>query len=145
MAIRRLFTALPCLLALSAAAACTTAPAAPATSAPASPRATQQAKPATRPVLAGAAAGSVTLAFAGDVHFAGRTARLLSDPATAFGPVATVLRAADFSKAAIGPNAVAGSLCRRAVRPVKCTSPANASVTLPAAAPAWTCRLAGLA
>jgi poly-gamma-glutamate capsule biosynthesis protein CapA/YwtB (metallophosphatase superfamily) len=97
MAIRRLFTALPGLLALSAAAACTTAPAAPGISAPASPRAPHQARPASRQVHAGAAAGSVTLAFAGDVHFAGRTARLLSDPATAFGPVATVLRAADFA------------------------------------------------
>ena len=95
MAIRRLFTALPGLLALLAAAACTTAPAAPAV--PASSRAPHQARPASQPVRAGAAAGSVTLAFAGDVHFAGRTARLLSDPATAFGPVAGVLRAADFA------------------------------------------------
>jgi poly-gamma-glutamate synthesis protein (capsule biosynthesis protein) len=39
----------------------------------------------------------VTLAFAGDVNFAGRTARLLSDPATAFGPIAAVLRSADFT------------------------------------------------
>jgi len=37
------------------------------------------------------------LAFAGDVNFAGRTARLLSDPATAFGPIAAVLRSADFT------------------------------------------------
>ena len=41
--------------------------------------------------------GSVTLAFAGDVNFAGRTARLLGDPATAFGPIASVLRSADFT------------------------------------------------
>lgn len=41
--------------------------------------------------------GPVTLAFAGDVNFAGRTARLLHDPATAFGPIAAVLRAADFT------------------------------------------------
>ena len=46
---------------------------------------------------AGAAAGSITLAFAGDVHFTGRTARLLNDPATAFGPVSAVLRGADFT------------------------------------------------
>ena len=98
MAIRRLFVVLPGLLALlAAAAACTTAPAAPGVSAPASPGAPHQARPASRQVHAGAAAGSVTLAFAGDVHFAGRTARLLSDPATAFGPIATVLRAADFA------------------------------------------------
>jgi len=39
----------------------------------------------------------VTLAFAGDVNFAMRTARLLRDPATAFGPIASVLRSADFT------------------------------------------------
>ena len=44
-----------------------------------------------------AASGDITLAFAGDVHFAGRTARLLSDPATAFGPIASVLKSADFT------------------------------------------------
>jgi poly-gamma-glutamate synthesis protein (capsule biosynthesis protein) len=43
------------------------------------------------------AAGPVTLAFAGDVNFAGRTRRLLDDPATAFGPIAAVLRSADFA------------------------------------------------
>jgi poly-gamma-glutamate synthesis protein (capsule biosynthesis protein) len=37
------------------------------------------------------------LAFAGDVNFAGRTGRLLTDPATAFGPIAAVLRSADFA------------------------------------------------
>jgi len=31
------------------------------------------------------------------VHFTGRTARLLSDPATAFGPIAALLKAADFT------------------------------------------------
>jgi poly-gamma-glutamate synthesis protein (capsule biosynthesis protein) len=31
------------------------------------------------------------------VNFAGRTARLLSDPASAFGPIASVLRSADFT------------------------------------------------
>src|SRR5215472_1374170 len=41
--------------------------------------------------------GAVTLAFAGDVNFFGRTARLLRDPATAFGPIASVLRGADFT------------------------------------------------
>jgi poly-gamma-glutamate capsule biosynthesis protein CapA/YwtB (metallophosphatase superfamily) len=39
----------------------------------------------------------ITLAFAGDVHFTGRTAGLLADPATAFGPIASVLRSADFT------------------------------------------------
>jgi poly-gamma-glutamate capsule biosynthesis protein CapA/YwtB (metallophosphatase superfamily) len=37
----------------------------------------------------------ITLAFAGDVHFAGRTARLLDDPDTAFGEIATTLADAD--------------------------------------------------
>ena len=39
----------------------------------------------------------VTLAFAGDVHFTGRTARLLKNPATAFGPITSVLKSADFA------------------------------------------------
>jgi poly-gamma-glutamate capsule biosynthesis protein CapA/YwtB (metallophosphatase superfamily) len=42
-------------------------------------------------------AGTVTLAFAGDVNFARRTAPLLRDPATAFGPISSVLKAADFT------------------------------------------------
>lgn len=49
----------------------------------------------------GAATGGgpaeVTLAFAGDVHFAERTLTLLGSPATAFGPVAEVLGAADLA------------------------------------------------
>ena len=104
MAIRRRFMVMPGLLALLAAAACTTAPATtgalattgvPSGAGRSTPH---QARPAaSRPVRAGAAAGSVTLAFAGDVHFTGRTAKLLSDPATAFGPVAAVLRSADFA------------------------------------------------
>jgi poly-gamma-glutamate capsule biosynthesis protein CapA/YwtB (metallophosphatase superfamily) len=44
-----------------------------------------------------AATGSVTLAFAGDVNFAKRTAPLLRDPATAFGPISSVLKSADFT------------------------------------------------
>jgi hypothetical protein len=44
-----------------------------------------------------AASGDITLAFAGDVHFAGRVARLLKDPATTFGPIASVLGSADFT------------------------------------------------
>lgn len=37
----------------------------------------------------------VRLAFAGDVHFTGRTLRLLDDPETAFGAIASTLRDAD--------------------------------------------------
>jgi poly-gamma-glutamate synthesis protein (capsule biosynthesis protein) len=46
---------------------------------------------------AGNADPNIRLAFAGDVHFTGRTRRLLADPATAFGPIAGVLRSADFA------------------------------------------------
>jgi poly-gamma-glutamate synthesis protein (capsule biosynthesis protein) len=46
---------------------------------------------------ASAPRSDITLAFAGDVHFTGRTAALLADPATAFGPIASVLRSADFT------------------------------------------------
>jgi len=99
VAIRRLLIALPGLLALLAAAACTTAPAATPAATPArtTQRVSHPASPSSRPASAGAAAGSVTLAFTGDVHFTGRTAALLSDPATAFGPIAAVLKAADFT------------------------------------------------
>ena len=45
----------------------------------------------------GPASPDVTLAFAGDVNFASRTARLLRHPASAFGPVSAVLGSADFT------------------------------------------------
>jgi poly-gamma-glutamate synthesis protein (capsule biosynthesis protein) len=96
MAMRRLFTVLPGLLALlGMTAACTTAPAASGVPARTSQRPPDQASLSGR--QSGTAAGSVTLAFGGDVHFTGRTARLLSDPATAFGPIAAVLKSADFT------------------------------------------------
>lgn len=44
---------------------------------------------------AGADSGDITLEFAGDVHFTGRTAALLKSPTTAFGGISTVLSAAD--------------------------------------------------
>ncbi len=44
-----------------------------------------------------ATSGDVTLAFAGDVHFAGRVARLLAHPSTTFGPITSVLGSADFT------------------------------------------------
>ena len=99
MGIRRLsLIVLPGLLALLATAACTTVPG--ATGAPVAPGTVQHvphsAGPPGRP-SAGTAAGTLTLAFAGDVHFTGRTAGLLNDPATAFGPVSAVLKAADFT------------------------------------------------
>ena len=56
-----------------------------------------QAHPPLRAGLSGQPQTLGWLAFAGDVNFAGRTGRLLSDPATAFGPIAAVLRSADFA------------------------------------------------
>jgi poly-gamma-glutamate synthesis protein (capsule biosynthesis protein) len=44
-----------------------------------------------------ASGGPLILAFAGDVHFTGRTAPLLDRPATAFGPIAPVLSSADLA------------------------------------------------
>ena len=95
MATHRLLTVLPGLLALlGLAAACTTAPAASGAPATTTERAHQQVRLSPRQTRQN---GTVTLAFAGDVHFTGRTAGLLNDPATAFGPVSAVLRAADFT------------------------------------------------
>jgi poly-gamma-glutamate capsule biosynthesis protein CapA/YwtB (metallophosphatase superfamily) len=52
-----------------------------------------------RPARPGEATGNpVTLAFGGDVHFEGVIGnRLVADPATTFGPVASVLRQADLA------------------------------------------------
>jgi poly-gamma-glutamate synthesis protein (capsule biosynthesis protein) len=93
--IRPLLAAVSCCLALFPVAACTTTPSAP--QATASRTAAYQAQPAGRHGQAGHAAASITLAFAGDVNFAGRTRRLLDDPAIAFGPIAALLRSADFT------------------------------------------------
>jgi poly-gamma-glutamate capsule biosynthesis protein CapA/YwtB (metallophosphatase superfamily) len=64
---------------------------------PASPTSSGGTASPPTPGDAAADSGRVTLAFAGDVNFANRTARLLRDPATAFGPIASVLRSADFT------------------------------------------------
>ena len=53
--------------------------------------------PSRRTGRAARAAGNITLAFAGDVHFTGRTAKLLRHPATAFGSIASLLRSADLT------------------------------------------------
>ncbi|GAA0346152.1 hypothetical protein GCM10010151_39720 [Actinoallomurus spadix] len=45
----------------------------------------------------GAADGPITVAFAGDVHFNGRLARRLADPATALGPTIPELKRADLA------------------------------------------------
>jgi poly-gamma-glutamate synthesis protein (capsule biosynthesis protein) len=95
--IRRLLAAVSGCLVLATGAACTTAPSAPQAAATTSRAAPDRVSPAGRHGAAGNAAGDVTLAFAGDVNFAGRTRRLLADPATAFGPITGVLRSADFT------------------------------------------------
>jgi poly-gamma-glutamate synthesis protein (capsule biosynthesis protein) len=70
----------------------------------ASPHPSQSSRPGQLPAGPSPAAspspaipGQVTLAFAGDVNFAHRTARLLRDPASAFLPIAPILRSADFT------------------------------------------------
>ena len=110
MPARRLLTSLT-LLIVAALAACGPVAPAPGMPGPATPSAAVSAKdpaspgagasgtgPAARSPAASEATGSgITLIFAGDVHFAGRTARLLKDPATAFGPVSPVLGSADLT------------------------------------------------
>src|SRR6516225_8322210 len=59
--------------------------------------AAERASPVVKYHLPLVAPGDITLAFAGDVHFAGRVARLLSDPATTFGSITSVLKSADFT------------------------------------------------
>jgi 2',3'-cyclic-nucleotide 2'-phosphodiesterase (5'-nucleotidase family) len=49
------------------------------------------------PPASASPAGDITLAFAGDVHFTDRTAKLLADPARSFGPIASVLADADLT------------------------------------------------
>jgi poly-gamma-glutamate capsule biosynthesis protein CapA/YwtB (metallophosphatase superfamily) len=98
MVIRRLLMVASTGLAAAIGTACTTVPPAPQ----ATPSATSTA-PA-HGSLAGSnrhasksSSADITLAFAGDVHFTGRTLKLLADPATAFGPIAAVLGSADFT------------------------------------------------
>jgi poly-gamma-glutamate capsule biosynthesis protein CapA/YwtB (metallophosphatase superfamily) len=95
--IRRLLVVVPGILALLVAGACTTASSAPGTTPKMSRTGSRPTGLARRQGHVDPAAGNVTLAFAGDVNFAGRTARLLSDPVTAFGPIARVLKSADFA------------------------------------------------
>ncbi len=99
------------LLIVAALAACGPVAPAPGMPGPAMPSAAVSARdpaspgipasgtgPAARSPAASVAAGSgITLIFAGDVHFAGRTARLLKDPATAFGRFSSVLGSADLT------------------------------------------------
>ena len=97
MVIRGLLAAVSGGLVLLAGAACTAAPAAPRAATTTSRAVPGQVGLAGRHRAAGTGTGSITLAFAGDVNFAGRTRLLLSDPATAFGPISALLRSADFT------------------------------------------------
>jgi len=94
---RRLHAAVSSCLGLLAGASCTTAPSAPQAATTTSRAVPHQVSLRGRHRPAGNGAGGITLAFAGDVNFAGRTRRLLADPATAFGPITGVLRSADFT------------------------------------------------
>lgn len=49
----------------------------------------------TKPASPSAGSDRIVLAIAGDVHFTERTAKLLDDPATAFGPVSQTFSSAD--------------------------------------------------
>lgn len=65
------------------------------TSTPAAPTSAGLTTPTPPPTPTPTPPTGVTLAFAGDVHFTGRTETLLLDPASAFGPIADSLSAAD--------------------------------------------------
>jgi poly-gamma-glutamate synthesis protein (capsule biosynthesis protein) len=69
----------------------------PAVDASVSPPSGTSAPPAVGAGAQSTASGPLTLAFAGDVHFTGRTAPLLNQPTTAFGPIKPVLQAADLT------------------------------------------------
>jgi Bacterial capsule synthesis protein PGA_cap len=77
-------------------AACGTSGGAPGQRATARPAVSDAGRPSASSSVVASSPG-ITLAFAGDVHFEGRTARLLNDPATALGPIASVLKSADFA------------------------------------------------
>lgn len=95
---RRLRVIAPSTLVVLLAACTATAPPPEAVSTAARAAAHRAGAPATgSPAPASRPAGTVTLAFAGDVNFARRTAPLLREPATAFGPISSVLKAADFT------------------------------------------------
>jgi 2',3'-cyclic-nucleotide 2'-phosphodiesterase (5'-nucleotidase family) len=97
MVIRRLLVVASSGLALLIGAACTTAPPVPQATPSAIRLTPQQGSLAGSKRPASSASPDITLAFAGDVHFTGRTLKLLADPATAFGPISAVFRSADFS------------------------------------------------
>jgi poly-gamma-glutamate capsule biosynthesis protein CapA/YwtB (metallophosphatase superfamily) len=86
---RRVFIAGLSAAAVAPAACSTTSPT------PASSSAAHTSHP--KPSSSATSSPDITLAFAGDVNFEDRTATLLKDPATAFGPISAVLQEADFT------------------------------------------------
>jgi len=97
MVIRRLLAVACSGLAVLTGVACTTAPSTPLATPSAVRAVPHQGSLAGTTHAGSSATSSITLAFAGDVHFTGRTLPLLADPATAFGPISAVLRSADFT------------------------------------------------
>jgi poly-gamma-glutamate capsule biosynthesis protein CapA/YwtB (metallophosphatase superfamily) len=88
-------TAVALIAVLALLAACDPAPgSAPGSASPPAPAVSLSAAPSS---AVPSPAGEITLAFGGDVHFAGRNAVLLKNPATAFGPIASVLQSADLA------------------------------------------------
>lgn len=77
-------------LLLAAACSSTAAPSSPAPAVSPPPASSSPAPASPAPV-------DLNLVFAGDVHFMDRTATLLKNPATAFGPIASQLSAADLT------------------------------------------------
>jgi poly-gamma-glutamate capsule biosynthesis protein CapA/YwtB (metallophosphatase superfamily) len=65
--------------------------------APPPPTATPATSPPASPSASPPPRREITIAFAGDVHFTERTAALLDDPKTAFGPISAVLSGADLT------------------------------------------------
>src|SRR6266545_278717 len=92
--VSRMMAALAAVVALLAACGCGPPPRSAPPSAPMSSAAPLPASPS---ASAPSASAEITLAFGGDVHFAGRNAALLRNPATAFGPIASVLQSADLA------------------------------------------------
>src|SRR6266511_3191395 len=92
--VSRMMAALAAVVALLA--ACGSGPP-PRSAPPSAPMSSAAPLPASPSASAPSASAEITLAFGGDVHFAGRNAALLRNPATAFGPIASVLQSADLA------------------------------------------------
>jgi poly-gamma-glutamate capsule biosynthesis protein CapA/YwtB (metallophosphatase superfamily) len=76
----------------------------------------------------GSRSAAVTLAFAGDVNFFGPTAQLLRNPGSAFGPIASVLRAADFAMVNLETAVTSRGIPQPKAYHFRTTSPAFAAL-----------------